>query len=208
MKKDLAKKIVTISIISIVLALVLTTIILALVPKKMENPIADGYASITVYKDSSSQQYKKYENPTTTAETNFAEVYNTIKNLHEESLKDNLLSAIFQGTGSFDSKVTSKYVSNVISSVAKADGNALVFTYLEEKTLMIGGEVYYNETSLNSTTITFDMIVMTLGTSDNFEECTIYLADRDDYKSSYQVSFLARQGELNDYINSLEFTAQ
>ena len=208
MKTNLVKKIISISVISLVLALVVLTIVLALVPKKFENPIVSGYASITVYQDGIAQQYTYTNNPDTDAERAHNEVYTTIEKLHAESLKDNLLSAIFQGTGSFEVSVEDTYYANVITSIANAeDTNALVFTYLQEdkQVLKIDGEVYKTESALSSKEVTFDMIVMPLGNTDSFEQCTIYLANRSDNKSSYQVTFLAHQAELNKYVSSLDF---
>ena len=209
MKKDLVKKIVSISVVSLVLALVVATIVLALVPKKLVNPVADGYASITVYKDSLDKQYfKNFYNSAdaTEAEKKYNAVYGEIADLHAESLKDNLLSAMFQGLGKFGVEVVASLNSDVIKNVAKAEGNCLVFTYIGEdkQVLKINGETYYDETSLKSEAVEFDMIVMPLVSSSGFEERILYLADRETGKSQYQLKFLADQTELNDYIENLE----
>jgi len=206
MNKNLAKKIASITIIAVVVALVITTIVLALVPKKMANPIASGYASITVYQNSTAAQYTYTANPTTDAQRAHNEVYREIEKLHEESLKDNLLSAIFQGTGSFEANVKKEYKTNVLSSVAAQTGNALVYRYLSKdpQVLKVNGEVYKDQSTLSASTVTYDMIIMPLQTGTNFEECTIYLVNTDDNTSSYQLTFLACQAELNDYITNLE----
>lgn len=208
MKKDLVKKIVSISAVSLVIALVVATIVLALVPKKLVNPINNGYASITVYKDSLDKQYFKnfYNSATATeAEKKYNAVYDEITEMHEDSLQDNLLSAMFQGLGKFGVKVVASLKSDVIKDVAKADGNCLVFTYIQEEKLIlkINGEVYYDETSLKSEAVEYDMIVMPLVSSSGFEERIIYLADRETGKSQYQLKFLADQSVLNDYIENL-----
>lgn len=209
MKKDLVKKVVSISVVSLVIALVITTIVLALVPKKLVNPITDGYASITVYKDGLDKQYFKdfYNSATATeAEKKYNAVYGEITDLHQESLKDNLLSAMFQGLGKFGVQVDSSLKSDVIKNVAKAEGNCLVFTYLgeEKKVLKIDGEIYYEEKALSSEPVEYDMVVMPLGSNSGFEERIIYLADRETGKSNYQLKFLADQSALNDYIENLE----
>ena len=178
MKKDLVKKIISISIVSLVLALVVATIVLALVPKTLVNPVADGYASITVYKGSVEQQYLPYPNASTEAEKKYNEIFNEIQDLHEGSLKDNLLSAMFQGLGKFGIEVTASLKANVVSDVAKASGNCIVFTYLGEnnQVLKIDGEVYYDRTTLKSEAVEYDMVVMPLSTNKGFEERIIYLA--------------------------------
>ena len=208
MKKDLVKKIVSISVVSLVLALVIATIVLALVPKKLANPVVDGYASITVYKDGLDKQYFKdfYNSANATeAEKKYNAVYGEITELHEESLQDNLLSAMFQGLGKFGIEVVPSLQSDVIKNVAKAEGNCLVFTYIGEdkQILKINGEVYYDEKAFQSEAVEYDMIVMPLSSGSGFEERVIYLADRETGKSQYQLKFLADQSELNDYIEDL-----
>lgn len=207
MKKDLAKKIISISVVSLVIALVITTIVLALVPKRLANPVAEGYATITIYKDNVGQQYLYSNDAETNAEKNHNAIYKKIQELHEESLKDNLLSSMFQGLGKYGIEVVPSITTKVIEDVAKANGNALVFTYTGEKpqVLKINGEVYYNTTAISSTVVEYDMIVMPLNENDSFEECTIYLVDRESSKSSYKLKFLANQGELNDYIETITF---
>lgn len=195
MKSNLAKKIVSITVLALVVALVITTIVLALVPKKMADPIASGYSRIIIYQDDASEAVSK---------TNRADVFEKIEELHEESLKDNVLSAIFQGTGSFKATVKKEYKTNVTSSIAAQSGNALVFEYLETQVLKIDGEVYKDEGSLGASTVEYDTIIMPLTDGTNFEECVIYLVDSSENTSSYQVSFLACQAELNDYITAFE----
>ena len=209
MKKDLVKKIVSISVVSLVLALVVATIVLALVPKRLANPVTEGYASITVYKDNLDKQYfKDFFNSAnaTDAEKKYNAVYGEIADLHADSLKDNLLSSMFQGLGKFGIEVVASLESDVIANVAKKEGNCLVFTYIneEKQILKINGEVYYDETALKSEAVEFDMIVMPLSSEKNgFEERVIYLADRETGKSQYQLKFLADQSELNEYIENL-----
>lgn len=208
MKKDLVKKIVSISVVSLVLALVVATIVLALIPKRLANPITEGYASVTVYKDSLDKQYFKdfYNSANATeAEKKYNAVYSEITDLHKDSLKDNLLSAMFQGLGKFGIEVVPSLEADVIKNVAKAEGNCLVFTYIGEnkQVLKVNGEVYYDETALKSEAVEYDMVVMPLSANGGFEERVIYLADRETGKSQYQLKFLADQSELNEYIENL-----
>jgi hypothetical protein len=57
MKTSNVKKILSIVILSLILAITITTIVLAVVPKKLYNPITDNYKAITVYKDKVSNTY-------------------------------------------------------------------------------------------------------------------------------------------------------
>ncbi|MBQ7351322.1 MAG: hypothetical protein IJW59_00430 [Clostridia bacterium] len=205
MKKNLAKKIISISVVAVVLALVITTIVLAIVPKKFSNPIQDGYATITIYKDGLAQQYTYSENPVTEADKEHNAVYTTIRDLHEKSLKDSVLSALFQGTGSFNVDVNNFSTINAISTVAKEVDNALVFTYMEKQVLKIDGEVYKDVGTLSSKEVEFDMIVMPLGDTKNFDQCKVYLCDKSNNECEYSLTFLAHQADLNNYIEGIEF---
>lgn len=202
MKKSLVKKISAIAVIVLVLALVVTTIVLAVVPKTMANPISDGFSYVMVYQGNKSALFTP--NPTATGdEAEHNEIFNKIYELHEESLKDTLLSAIFQGTGSFSLTVDKKNpVANVITTIAESEGNAVVFQYSSTQVLKIDGEVYNDELSSKGV-IEYDMIVLQLNDSENYEECVAYLADASTKKSVCQVKFLAHQSELNEYVGSL-----
>ena len=206
MKSNLAKKIVSITVIALVVALVITTIVLALVPKKMADPIASGYSRVVIYQDGVSHAYTYNPNASTDEEKEPNKVIDTIKDLHDKSLKDNVLSALFQGTGKFKMEV--KKISekkNASTNIPGEEGNAIKFEYLgnDAQVLKINGEVYKDEATLGASTVTFNSIIMPLGDSENFEECIIYLIDSDD-SCFYTVSFLACQAELNDYVSGLE----
>lgn len=214
MKKNLVKKIASIAVVSLVCALVLVTIILALVPKKLENVIASGYDKITIYVDGKDQSYLYTENPDT-ASDHYAsdieqnEVISKVESLHKESLKDSLLSAIFQGVGSFDITVTttsSSKSSNALTAAKNESDKVIVFDYGSEQDLVIGGKKYKYKESTSASYVKFDKIIMPVGNSDSFEECTLYLVvpGSTSYKSTYQVKFLAHQSELAEYIDSLE----
>lgn len=204
MRKNLVKKILSISIVSLVCALVLATIVLALIPKKLDNPVASGYTSITVYKNNLEQSYYK-TNGTDADSVKENEIYSKIESLHAESLNDSLLSALFQGVGSFGLQVTNNGYSNALTQAKNDSDYVIVFTYTTEQKLMIDGKEYRDEDAFSSKVVTFDMIVMPLGSSASFEQCTIYLADREDKDSAYQVNFLAHQGDLLEYVESLDF---
>ena len=94
MNSNKAKKIVSIVIISVVLAITILTVVLALIPKKLYNPIANGYDYITVYKkDASVNNYADEDSDEQKA------IIDNIAKYLEKSTKDNVLSSIFQGTG-------------------------------------------------------------------------------------------------------------
>lgn len=215
MKKNLVKKIASIVVVSLVCVLVLVTVVLALVPKRLENVVAKGYSGINIYYGDSDQSYTYTSNPDKTSNKYESyvkqnEVIEKIASLHEASLKDSVLSAIFQGVGSFHitvSTTSSSKSSNALTAAKSESDKVIVFEYAETQDLVIGGEKYKYKESTSAKPVTFDKIVMPVGSSDSFEECTLYLINEDSttYKSTYQVKFLAHQSELADYIATLDF---
>ena len=199
MKTSNVKKILSIVILSLILAITVTTIVLAVVPKKLYNPVTDNYNLITVYKDKVSNAY----NTADTAAEDDKAIVAKIKEKLEMCVKDNILSSMFQGVGSFEERVIyEKTSTDCVSKVAKV---CLVFTYLEEQTLELKGNVYtHPEGKGENNSIVYKKIFMPLNNTEDFQECTVYLTDGDN-KSNFQVKFLAHQSELYDYIVDLQW---
>ena len=200
MKTNNVKKILSITIISLIVAITIATVILAIIPKKLYNPIATNYSAVTVYKDKNKNNYSE-----AISDENKA-IIDKINELQAKSVKDNMLSALFQGTGSYESRVVSYNEGNVMTSIADVSGAVcLVFQYLEEQELIWQGEKYTNPQATNpNKVVTYTKIFMPISSNESFEECTVYLADNSN-KSSYQIKFLAHQSELYDYLISLEW---
>lgn len=210
MKKNLVKKVASIVIVALVCALVLVTIVLALVPKKLENVIPAGYNSITIYSGDASQTYNVEYDETNPSNS---EVASKVLTLHQDSLKDSILSAIFQGVGSFDVSVVNKNVDNALTTAKDESEYVLTFNYGSTQTLKIGGKEYKHKADLSGDVVQFDKIIMPLGSKDSFEECTLYLVQKGTtssttYKSKYRVKYLAHHSDLVKYIDSLEFPVQ
>lgn len=191
------KKIISIVIISLVLAITITTVVLAIVPKKFYNPIVEGYDYVTVYKKDQTNLRSFY-----TKDESDKETLDNIQTYLEKSVKDNILSTIFQGTASFDNKIIVETTSNVISNVASGKA-CLVFGYVDAQTLMFNGAVYNNPDSKKET-ITFNKLVMPISDDEDFQERTIYVMD-ESTTSNYKIKFLAHQSDLYDYIESIDF---
>ena len=51
------KKIISIVIISLILAITVAVVVLALIPKKLYNPVPTDYTTLTVYRNKKSQTY-------------------------------------------------------------------------------------------------------------------------------------------------------
>ena len=197
------KKILSIVIISVIVAITVLTIVLAIVPKRLYNPVVSGYDRVAVYKDGRGVGYDLVENQMTDKQSAFKA---DLEKYLGDSFKDNLLSSIFQGTGRFENKVVSKDEGNVSTSIAKASGSVcLVFEYYEEQKLIFNGKEYKNPLRPvdQDETITFTKIYMPLSNDSDFQERVVYLT-KGDNKSSYQIKFLAHQGDLYNFVQNLE----
>lgn len=199
MNSNKAKKIVSIVIISVVLAITILTVVLALIPKRLYNPIANGYDYITVYKkDASVNNYADEDSDEQKA------IIDNIAKYLEKSTKDNVLSSIFQGTGKFEYRIVVAKTSNVETPIAK-NSTCLIFGYIDEQKLMFDGKEYKNSQATDPTkTITFQKLVMPVANDRDFQERTVYVVDGEG-NSDYQIKFIAHQSDLYTYIESLQW---
>ena len=202
MKSSNVKKILSIVIVSLVLAITALTVILALIPKTLYNPIAKGYSYVYVHQKD--DEYNTYLANSESQEQK--DVLNKIDALLKESVKDNLLSSIFQGTGSFDTRVVIEKKSSVMSDIAKASGaTSLVFGYAEDQEFVFKGKKFKNPQAVDpDKVVTFRKLVMPLTSDQDFQERIVYLVDVDG-NCNYQIKFLAHQSDLYNYVESLEW---
>ena len=197
MKTNTIKKVISIVIITLVLLLVAATITLACVKNPLYNPLPTNYDYIDVYNSNGSATYYLEDGN----EKNNT-IYNTIAEKHNETLKANLLSEIFQGALKYKAKVTNTAYSNIQTIINEASV-CVVFNFLESQTLELNGEVYKDDSSF-AKEVKYNQIVMPVANESEFQECIMYLVtDKTEGKSAYQVKFLAHQGELYSYIDSL-----
>lgn len=201
MNSSKVKKIISIVIISVVMAIIVATVVLALVTKTFYNPIADGYNYIAIYQKDNSTSNRYSTNDDREEQK---EVTGKIAEYLEKSFKDNILSSMFQGTGSFENKVV--YVSTNIESNVLKNSTCLVFGYLDEQKLIFNGQEYKNPQATDPTkTVTFNKLVMPLSNDNDFQERVVYLVDGNG-NSNYQIKFLAHQSDLYTYVEeSLEW---
>ena len=197
------KKILSIVIISVIVLITALTVILAIVPKRLYNPVTEGYYRVAVYKDGKDAGGYNLTGDMTDKEKDFKK---KLARYLDESFKDNCLSAVFQGTGRNESKVISKNEENIVSNIAKASGAVVLrFEYSEAQKLIFNGKEYKNSQASDPTkTITFTRIYMPLSNDGDFQERIVYLTSGTSTTSSYQIKFLAHQGDLYNYISSLE----
>lgn len=197
------KKILSIVIISVIVLITALTVILAIVPKRLYNPVTEGYYRVAVYKDGKDAGGYNLTGDMTDKEKDFKK---KLARYLDESFKDNCLSSLFQGTGRYESKVISKNEENIVSNIAKASGAVVLrFEYSEAQKLIFNGKEYKNSQASDPTkTITFTRIYMPLSNDGDFQERIVYLTSGTSTTSSYQIKFLAHQGDLYNYISSLE----
>lgn len=204
MKSNTLKKVLSIVIIAIILAIVVTTCVLAFVKKSLYNPMneindnMDNYKIMTIYKDGYHGVYLNIESE----DEEKKQVMADIKALSDESTKSSILSSMFQGTGSFEPKILTKDEGNVLTKIAQASGKVcLVYDFADvDQYLMWNGEKYKNSQAKDpNAPVTFRKVYIPISNTEEFDVCTAYLADKDD-KSSYQIEFLAHQSEIYDYL--------
>ena len=110
---------------------------------------------------------------------------------------------MFQGTSSFEPKVTHYSYSNVRTEFQKDGVLSIVFNYVDEQKLIFNGEEYKNTSAQVSKSVTFSRAVLVLTNSTSFEKATLYLTDAD-FESECQIEFLAHQSDLYEYIVGLD----
>lgn len=202
MKSNKLRKILSITIISLVLALTVAVIILAIVPKKHYDPVDRDFYQVSVYRETSSGAFL-VKNGDLGSEESQATVDKLVE-LYEKSLKDSVLSSMFQGTGKFKPNVLHKSV-DVSGKYNTSSVLALVFEYDEPQTLYLNGKEYkYTTTNQATKSITYTWSILTLTKSESFEKATLYLVSDGSTKSECQIEFLAHQSELYDYIVDMD----
>lgn len=203
MKTQNAKKIISIVVVALVLAVTIATIVLALVPTKLYNPITkDKLQSVTIYRDELSNVYLyNFE-----GQESKTAVCNELIALHEKSLQDNTLSSLFQRATSYKASVNKESIANTLESKIDVAGVlALIFTFSEDQELVFNGEVYKDSTLVSSTPVKYRKLMMIINNTESYEETVVYLTDSSN-RSNYNIKFLAHQSELYDHIKNINLS--
>ena len=198
MKAKSVKKILSIVIVSIVLALTVATIILAVIPKKQYNPMPErDFAGVTVYRSTLSNSYY-YDESEENSEAN--EVIGDLIGLIGNSVEDNMLSSLFQGALGYKPEVTKTDKKTDLKALYDGQGIlCLVFNYLDNtQTLQMNGKDYKHETPFGRNTIEYNKIIMPITNSESYDECTLYLVNNN--ATEYKLTYHAHQSEIYDYI--------
>lgn len=203
MKTQNAKKIISIVVVALVLAVTIATIVLALVPTKLYNPITkDKLQSVTIYRDELSNVYLyNFE-----GQESKTAVCNELIALHEKSLQDNTLSSLFQRATSYKASVNKESIANTLESKIDVAGVlSLIFTFSEDQELVFNGEVYKDTTLVSSTPVKYRKLMMIINNTESYEETVVYLTDSSN-RSNYNIKFLAHQSELYDHIKNINLS--
>lgn len=203
----------TIAIISIaVLALIVAaTVILAVIQKTFYNPIpsTDDISFIRVYKgDGTCQEF--YNN---SQDVEDQKVFDKLIDLHEESLKENILSSMFQGALSFNGGIKTEAVTgdtfnaNLQGSNPDASSTYIEICYSQnsEQLLKYDGKTF---TDADGDTVTYTKLIIEVNPSNYMDEVRAFVikANSTGFKpeSAYHVKFIAHQKALYKYIQELD----
>ncbi len=191
------KKIFSIIVLSLVGLLVAATVVLALVSTSQYNPVVNDADYIVVYKNSqtNSNPYAKD-----------SEEYKKIYDLHKQSLKQNILSTMFQGALGNNSELTKVSEAN-ISSLLNAENSGLFVEFAfdnEDQVLMWEDKQYTYETSNGAKKVaTFDALYLGIENTENYTTITVYVVLNGKY--NFKITSLAHQSELYEYVNALSW---
>lgn len=194
------KKVISIISIVLVALLVGTTITLACVKTKTFDGINalgeyDKISVVEVYKDGSTTAYQSFNSKVDKT------TIDKIVKLHKDSLKDNVLSAMFQGALGFEAKFETLSSSISFSDIVK-DSTCILFKFDEKQNLKWDDEEIKNSSNKN---VEYNQIVMRLNNSKNYADVAIYVLNSST-SSSYKITVSAHQYELYKYISNMEYS--
>ena len=124
------------------------------------------------------------------------EIYNKILALYNDSFKQKMMSAFFNGT--LNEGVTITRESRNLSSLTNT-GTWLVFDYnLNPQTIRLNGKDYKDDSSSSKE---YDKVFVEVKNSETMTTFTIYLAKRESNYSYYHYTARAKQCDLYNYLN-------
>ncbi len=192
------KKIISIISIALVALLVGATITLACVKTNTMDAVKtlgdyDKIDYVKVYKGGSEYQSFTIQND--------KEVIEKIVSLYKDSLKDNTLSALFQGATGFDPTLDTLDTALTRSEIVK-DNISVSFHFSEKLNLKWDGK---NVLTSNEKNVEFSEIIMQLNNSKNYADVAVYVVNASN-ASLYKLNTIAHQSDLYDYINKMDYS--
>lgn len=198
------KKVISIIAIALVALLVGATVALACI-KTSSTDVVDRLVNyddinyVQVYKDGA--YYQSFTKSDDEGKKNI----NTIIDLHKKSLKENMLSALFQGALGFDATMETLDASVTRDTIVK-DKNCIAFVFAEKQTLVWEGKTVQK----SNNDVQFVELIMEVTDNENYSEVNVYVLNLaknavTSNSSLYKLTTIAHQDKLNDFITKLEF---
>ena len=198
------KKVISIVAIALVLLLVGATVALACI-KTNSTDLVDELANydkinyVQVYKNGS------YYQAFTKSDQDGIDNINKVVCLHKESLKENMLSSLFQGALGFNASMEKLETAKSRDEIVK-EKNCLSFVFAEKQTLKWEDKNVQN----NNKDVEFYELILEVQDNENYSEVSVYvlnLANKATTSNSsmYKFTTIAHQSALYDFIEELEF---
>ena len=189
--KHIAKKLLSLTIIGILVAVIITISLMALLPKNYNFNLAEP-TTISVHKSdsSSSSSGELYYKD--------SEQYKKIMNLYKESFKTTIFTALIHGKAG--DKVSAKEGYKAVSSISAP---YIEFYYETSQKLVLNGKEYKPEIISDANYID---VIIEVKDSTTLTEVNAYFLYKDTGTNRYsyvRFSTFAIQAELYDYIESL-----
>lgn len=203
------KKVLSFSIAGLLVAILVATIVTALVKSSFYYPINnDEVMIVQVWKNGALHtEYKS-------ANEDDAEIIDEILSLNKKGFQETVLASIFLNHYSHKTHVVynSTSVNNILTSPLNEFVIILDFTnYYQEntKTLELFGEVYKDTTKpTGDSTVQYKKMIFQVSNTDSLNEITIYLENTVNAapnlnNSLYQIKTLAKQDKLYNYLKHI-----
>ena len=203
------KKVLSFSIAGLLIAVLVSTIVTALVKSSFYYPIKNENVKI-VQVWNSGNLLKEYK----TADDDDKEIIEEILRLNQKGFKETVLASVFLNHYSYETSVQygSVSVNNIITSSINEFVLVLDFTNYYQgntQTLELFGEVYHdNSRPTGDSTVQYKKMIFQVSNTDTLGEITIYLENTVNAvpnlnNSLYQIKTLGKQDELYKYLRYL-----
>lgn len=191
-----------ISVCSVVGAIIIAIIILAVVSSNFYKPSIDGARDMKIWVDGSIFGVGMYTNPDkygdTGSDNEGQKVYKNVAEKYNATTKESVLTCIFSGAYGFGEKVEDK--TTTLSNI-KASGIVLEYTFEGEQTITMNDKIQKDK---DGNTIKFNKIFVEVKNTTDLTETYAYLYNTKNDDSLIRVTFLAKQAELYNYINDMK----
>ena len=194
------KKIAIIAVGAVVIALVITTIILAVVQSTFYAPDIKNADEVRVLINGSEVGAGVYTNPNTyDTENEDAEekVFLDIMEKINLSEKESVLTSLFGGAYKYNEALAE---TDTELSAIKENEVVIEFKFDKEQTLKMNGEVKKDS---DGNEIKYNKVYIVVNDTTDLTETTAYLCVANKDKSSFKLTYLSKQAELYSFVKTL-----